>query len=78
MSSVVSLYHHDPRSRTVELIYVNVSIKFSERGANQIETNQSKGKSRVTWDNEIQEQIQNAIEKLVMKNKKRVSAAVLE
>ena len=41
-------------------------------------TNQSKGKSRVTWDNEIQDQIQNAIEKLVMKNKKRVSAAVLE
>ena len=37
--------------------------------------NQSKGKSRVTWDNEIQEQIQNAIEKLVLKNKKRVSAA---
>lgn len=42
----------------------------------QTKTNQSKGKSRVTWDNEIQEQIQNAIEKLVLKNKKRVSAAV--
>lgn len=39
-------------------------------------TNQSKGKSRVTWGNEIQKQIQNAIEKLVPKNKKRVSAAV--
>ena len=40
-------------------------------------TKQSKGKSQVTWDNETQqEQIQTAIEKLVLKNKKRVSAAV--
>ena len=33
--SIESLYHRDPRSRTVELIYINVSIKFSERGTNQ-------------------------------------------
>ena len=33
--SIESLYHRDSRSRTVELIYINVSIKFSERGANQ-------------------------------------------
>lgn len=39
-------------------------------------TKQSKGKSQVTWDNETQEQIQTAIEKLVLKNKERVSAAV--
>lgn len=33
--SIESLYHRDPRSRTVELIYINVTIKFSEKGANQ-------------------------------------------
>ena len=39
-------------------------------------TKQSKGKRQVTWDNENQEQIQTAIEKLIKKKKKRVSAAV--
>ena len=73
--SIESLHHRVPCSRTVELIYINVSIKFSERGTNQNKSIERKESSNLgQWNSRTNPKCNWKIS--TEKQKKRVSAAV--